>query len=357
MESEPQAKRIKGPSLYVKDISLSKNAQKKTQGKLPKKTLDFEFLPREQKKIARELKLYYLTSQLLWYTQTGQVRLLRPLFKELKKKFPASAESSYFQALGDYARGKQAQAIAAVVQALEKKPAFARAWNLKGLLLSNAEQNVQALLCFQKASTINPYHQNYVYNLGLAFYKLGQYSKAMGSSKRALELKINYASPHYLQALIYRKQGQARKAFASFTLADEFGQKGTEFYLDYLDLTQELEEAVESLRLAKLLSRKKNKSAPVLRSLAQVWQNSGDYSRALHFLKPLIYKPEAKKNDHRNYVFALVKRGLPVHSYIDRMPLKGEEKKSLKLYAQYLSRKFKRLKLLRAQDPVLNLKK
>ena len=362
IENSPQSSKIRQYSQYGENVNSentkpSQSSSKSTKGKSLKNTLGFAFLPDEQRQIARELELYYLNSRLLWYTQTRQTKLLRPLFKQLKKKFPHSAQRDYFQALAYHSAGKQAQALAASEQALKKDPAFARAWNLKGLLLSNAEQDAQSLLCFQKASALNPYHQNYVYNLGLAFYKLGQYSKAMAASKRALDLKSNYANPHYLQALIYRKEGKVRKAFAAFTLAEEFGLKGTEFYLDYLDLVQELGESAESLRLAKLLSQKRNKSAAMLRSLAQVWQNSGGYSQALRFLRALIRRAEANKSDHKNYVFVIVKKGLPAPAYINAMPLKGQAKKELKLYAQELSKKFKRLKLLQAQDPVLRLKK
>lgn len=311
----------------------------------------------EEREITKELELYHLTSQLLWYIQTKQRKISLALFKKLKKKFPYSAESDYFQALEYHNTGKEALSLRAVEEALKKRPTFARAWNLKGLLLSNAEQNTQALLCFQKAKSINPYHQNYAYNLGLAFYKLGEYGKAMEASKKALELKSNYASPHYLQALIYRRQGQAHKALAAFTLAEEFGQSGTEFYLDYLDLAQELGEIGESIRLAKLLSRKRNKKASVLRSLARVWQNSGDYSQALKILNLLIQKPEAKKDDYKNYVFVLVKKGLPVYPYIKSTPLAPIDKKNLKLYAQKIHKKFKRLKLLKAQDPLLPRKR
>ena len=319
-----------------------------------KNPLGFAFPLHEQKKTARRLNLYHLTSRLLWYIQTKQNKISLSLFRRLKKDFPDSSETRYFQALYHYKTGRQAQALSSLEKSLGKNPDFARAWNLKGLLFSNAEQNVDALHCFQKASEINPYHQNYIYNLGLAFYKLGEYAKAMTMSKRALQLKSNYSSPHYLQALIYRRQGHSYKAFASFTLAEEFGQKGREFYLDYLDLAQELGELTEGLRLAKLLSKKRNKNAPLLRSLASVWQKSGDYSRALVYLRALLHKKDEVNNrDYKNYVFVLVKKGLKTSPRIHALPLKKEEKEKLKLYAQNLRKEFNRLKLLKAQDPVI----
>ena len=53
------------------------------------------------------------------------------------------------------------------------------------------------------------------YNLGIAYYKDGQYSDAIAALKKAVELRGDYKEAYYMMGLSQQKTGQSSNAIKS----------------------------------------------------------------------------------------------------------------------------------------------
>ncbi len=311
------------------------------------------FSKQDQQRAEKQLLLKRLVSQLLWYIRSKQYKIARPILNTLKKKFPHSHETDYFVGLYNYNKGKYSLCLELLTRATAKKVDFSRAWNLRGITLSKLDRHSEALHDFQKAIEFNRYHPDYSYNLAVTFYTLGKYKKALEKSKQASLLKPNFSTAFYLQALIHYAQGKLKASLACFAIAEDFGQKGDEFFTDYLRAAQKLKNHQEAIRIAGILSKKQHKSISILRILGQVWRHYGEYKKAKRFLSHLSYQPQAKHNDREDYVYVLVQLGQNPYKPIMGLPIGHQEKKALLNYSQKTIQTKRRQELLKTVDPIL----
>jgi TolB-like protein/class 3 adenylate cyclase len=80
------------------------------------------------------------------------------------------------------------QAIEALQQALQLSPNFADGFALLALIRNNLGQAEEAIRLINKAMALNPYYsRDYLYNLGRAYYALGDYDNAVQALEKALE--------------------------------------------------------------------------------------------------------------------------------------------------------------------------
>ena len=156
------------------------------------------------------------------------------LMRKLKRLAPDSAELLYFEALQFYEKGERGRALAKLKEANENAPHISRAWNLRGIILSEADRVAEARPAFEQAVLHNPYNPNYVYNLASALYRLGEIDAAEKHTRRSLRLKANLSESYYLQARIHRDRREFSDALKAFGLAQDYGQKSQSFLLDYL---------------------------------------------------------------------------------------------------------------------------
>ena len=77
---------------------------------------------------------------------------------------------------------------------------------VQGQSISDAKEKVEAM------PDDPPRH----YNLGIAYYKAGQYSDAIGAFQRAVELKQDYKEAYYNLGLSQQKSGQTSNAIKSY---------------------------------------------------------------------------------------------------------------------------------------------
>ena len=338
---------------FSTDLFASPNAKSRVKSNISliQQNKVYRLSSQEKKIITKELELYSIVSQIIFYTKINQTRRSLILFSKLKQRYPSSAESNYFQALRYHAVNDNAKALIEIQKTKEKNPELSMAWNLEGIIHSNAENDDLALIAFKKAIELNPYEHDFVYNLALSFYKLGDYKNAIRMTTRSIDLKPNFSKSYYLQALAYYKYKNLSQALISFAFAEDFGEESTDFYLDYLKLAQELKDIKEVIIITQKLSVKIKRNSIARRAISQVWQDIGDYKKALQELKPLATSQNANISDKKKYIYLLVKNKRSILRFVNN--LNSKEREELKLYAQEIHEKTDRFDSLKAQDPLL----
>jgi TolB-like protein len=179
---------------------------------------------------------------------------------ELAKKAIALDESHPFghSLLGDvYLWKKQHErAIAELEQAITLNPNDADGLSTLGGVLSWAGRERETIALVEKAMRLNPvYPVWYVWNLGHAFFMMGQYEEAIMQLKRALIRTPNYPPAHAYLTLSYIELGREEEARAEAKafkrLSPETPLEAWRHRLPYKD-EKILERALEGFRKAGL---------------------------------------------------------------------------------------------------------
>lgn len=88
------------------------------------------------------------------------------------------------------------EAVEALDRSIELSPSYADAYALKALIRNNQGQGEEAIRLIEKGMTLNPHYSwDYLYNLGLAYYLLGDYDKAASSLEQALQRNESPSHP------------------------------------------------------------------------------------------------------------------------------------------------------------------
>lgn len=99
-----------------------------------------------------------------------------------------------------------------------KSPNKARAYMNRGYAYGNKQQWPQAIADFTKVNEINPnYHAAAYYNLGMAYWTLGQREKSLQNYSQACVVDTMYADAYYGRAVAYFYMNEPDKAFDDYT--------------------------------------------------------------------------------------------------------------------------------------------
>ncbi|MCB1309499.1 MAG: tetratricopeptide repeat protein [Leptospiraceae bacterium] len=310
-----------------------------------------EFTEKEYEDARKSLDLMEISARLLIAFRYEQKAQIAADLRRINEIAPESAERFFFEALNFYQQNEKGRSLVAVDEAIKRKPWFARAWNLKGLLLSEADRLPEAMTCFQKAIELGPYHPTYVYNLASVMYRLGMQQEALRTARRATYLKPNLAEAHYLQGLLLRDEGDFNESAKSFESALVYGEESTRFILDYIQIAETVGNDEKVLDLCK---RIENRDDPeVFRTLARIHIKHGEYGKAAYMMGRVLQKPEANLGDRKIYVFTLFKSGVrDLQIRIRRMTILDREKEALLSYLQELEENQSRT--VDVRDPILN---
>ncbi|MCR9143578.1 MAG: tetratricopeptide repeat protein [bacterium] len=314
------------------------NAKSDAKQKKPALPPVYQPTPEEIEAAEKRIALKQTTAELV-VAYKYQLRTSVPyLMRKLKAVAPDSPEMQYFTALGLYEKGERGRALIQLKEATYRAPHFSRAWNLRGIILSEADRLPEARSAFEAAVQHNPYNPNYVYNLASVLYRLGDQPAAEQSAKRSIKLKANLSEGYYLIARIHRDRKEYGPALLAFKQANLYGQKSQDFLLDYL-LAAEAggdEKVVPDLadRLAGV------RDPRTLRELARIYSRFGEYKKAAERLNRLLPSKEAKAADRQAYVRALHKsKAKPrvIKGAILRIPkIKAKEREALLEYQRTL---------------------
>ena len=308
----------------------------------------------EREKIKLDFKKRHIVAKLYWFIKIKQYDLVWGLLKKLETQFPTAYETYYFKAWYFYYKKEYLKSFLKIDKALKENPNYAPAWNLRGILLSFLDKESEAELAYEKATQNNIYHSDYHYNLAYSLYKNKKDKKALKVITKVIYLKPNSASAFYLKALIYEKQKELFKSLAAFTLAEDFGLKGKQFYLDFASVIVQLNLKEELLRLTKKLSKSKSQEINFLRKLEKLWSYLGKTKKALALQKALVTHSKASYSDRKRLVYLLEKLHISSSSYIQKMKIHEKEKKLLKIYAYSCRRYQKQQAILKSIDPIID---
>jgi tetratricopeptide (TPR) repeat protein len=117
--------------------------------------------------------------------------------------------------------GQQEAAIVSYDKAIEIKPDFHQAWNIRGNALSALGRQEAAIVSFDKAIEIKPDFYVAWHNRGFALSKLGQQEAAIVSYDKAIEIKPDFYQAWNKRGLALSKLGQQEAAIASYDKAIE----------------------------------------------------------------------------------------------------------------------------------------
>lgn len=313
---------------------------------------DFEWNEEKLEAARRRIKIRNLTAALLNAYTYGQMNLVPNLQRELETLDPDGAWTHYFRALAAHDREKRGEAMVHCDEALRKDPGLSRAWNLKGLLLLDADRAAEARDAFQRAVEHNPYSPNHSYNLAAALHRLGANEDALLYARRAVELRANFSEALYLESLLLHRLERSREAVAAIAAAREYGMDGQRFYLDYLRIARAAENDEGLVIAVKELAG--SDDPLILRELGRVHLYFGEFEAAAARLRKLAPKPEADMNDWKDLVRAVLLSDGSVIAELRRMRLEPEQRRELLDYYQEL--RAVRNQSLQPREPVVNSK-
>lgn len=303
-------------------------------------TKPYQPAPAELETARKRIALRQYTAQLV-VAYKYQIKANVPyLMRQLKALAPESPEYKYFHALQLYENEKRGRALILLAESVYAAPHFSRAWNLQGILLSEADRLAEAQASFEKAVEHNPYNPNYMYNLASVLYRRGQLPAALNSSNRAIDLKPNLAEAYYLKGRVHRDTQATGPALLAFKQAADFGLKTPDFLLDYMLVAEAAGDDRIVPDLAERLSA--TRDPRTLRELARIHASFGEYREAARYSARLLGTDEVKTVDRQRYIFALHrlhKKNKPaVLAAIARIPkIKQEERAALEQYYRKLA--------------------
>ena len=127
------------------------------------------------------------------------------------------------------------EAIEALEKAVSLSPSYADGYALLALINNNLGNGEKAIKYIEKGIELNPYYSwDYLYNLGRAHYKLGEFSEAASFLEQALDRTPAVSQPKYFLAASYAQLGKIDDAEWVIT---ELGMESPEITLSQIQDT------------------------------------------------------------------------------------------------------------------------
>ena len=310
---------------------------------------------KNKKNILKDIEKRHIIAKLFWFIKIKQYSLVWPLLKKLENNFSEAAETNYFKAWHYYHKRQYLYSLIENKKAIKKKVEYAPAWNLEGVLLSLMDREKEALLAYKMAVKFNSYHPDYQYNLAYSLYKNKKWQEALKRIKKTIYLKPNSGKAFYLEALLYAKEAKFFQSIASFTIAEDFGISGEQFYLDFTSVVAQVNLEDELLRLIKILSKSKSKEIQYLRKLANLWNYLGEAKKSVAIYKLIVQDPKTTHSDRKRFVYFLEKQKIDSFPYIKKINnISKKEKKLLEIYAHSCRNYQRQQSMLKSIDPILD---
>ena len=101
----------------------------------------------------------------------------------------------------------------------------------QGRLCSTYGNDKAAVIYYKKALELDPLDVSAIFNMGISYGELGDYSKALSFINQAIKLKPSQAEFYYGRGRVYLLSGEKSKAMQDFNLA---AQSGSQDALEYI---------------------------------------------------------------------------------------------------------------------------
>ncbi len=119
------------------------------------------------------------------------------------------------------------------------------------------------------------------FNLGIAYFKAGQFTDAIGAFEKAIELKADYKEAFYNLGLAQQKAGQTSNAIKSFKRATELDPKYADAHGALGGAYQKIKSTRNAIRSYQAAIRINGKKATWHYNLGILYQTREDYPNAI----------------------------------------------------------------------------
>ena len=192
------------------------------------------------------------------------------------------------------------KAIELYSQAIKINPAYYKAYNNRGILKMNNENEKGAMEDYNKAIELNPNYANAYYNRAILKSK-GDRKGAMDDYDKAIELCPNYAKAYYNRAILKNKKGDRKGAIDDYNKAIALEPNYAKAYnnrADLLRITGKLENAMADINIA---IEKDNTDFVAYITRGEIYMDMGKYDEAIpDFDQALAINGSSKSAlDHR----------------------------------------------------------
>jgi Flp pilus assembly protein TadD len=174
----------------------------------------------------------------------------------------------------------------------------------EGLRKMWAENWLEALDCFKKATHLNPQYTKAWSNLGVCYGKLGRYQEAIDACKRAIKINPDDAAAHNNLGAMYGNLGRSQEAAEAFKQAIRIKPDDADAHYNlgvvYGDLgrhQEEIDAYTQAIRI-------KPENADAHNNLGIAYANLGRYGEAIETYKQAIRIKPDHAEAHNNLGFA-----------------------------------------------------
>ena len=178
-------------------------------------------------------------------------------------------------------------------------------WSILGGANKNLDRLLEASVCFQKVTELNPnYHEGFN-NLAVSLKGLGKFSEAINAYKKAIELAPNFPEVYFNLGMLYQHQGSLLEAETTYQRAIELRPN---YYqaLNNLGLVlqnqKKIEQAIEAFKNAVHLNPD---SAQIWFNFSGTLKQANDFEKAVFASKKAVLKSpqNLKYNFSFNFLF------------------------------------------------------
>ena len=320
-------------------------------GRLIIKEFDESALFTDEELAAARIRLQrrQLGTELFYAFMFHQKERVNTLLGQMRKVAPKSEDYQYYSALREYRAGQRGRAMNFLKAAVKINPRYDPAWNLMGLIFTQADRYKDARDAFEKAVEAAPYEPAYTYNLATAMARQGHPREALEQTERSIQLKGNFSDAYHLQAKVLRDLGQYDTALTSFEKANFYGVNTPDFLLDWLRVAHKAGADKKALQLCARIGGERSE---VLRIHADIRLKHAEFKRAIPILRTLTTRKDVKPQDRRRYIYALHKAGYNPNVGLRTLRISAKERTSLLAYIKELRLQKKDAPVVR--DPILS---
>ncbi len=255
----------------------------------------------EKNKISLEKKRLISQINLLFFSNNNDLAYNK--IKELQKLPETEAYTNYFFAIWESKQENYISAINYLNTCLKYNPNFDPAWNLYGFLQSKAGNLELALDAFKKATSLEPYHPVYRYNLARIYWLLNNDKEALREIDKLIELRDNFPEAYYLKGMILEKSN-IEESLNQYHQALIRNFNHEEFLIRFFNLSLKHNKTEYLTILIEKTQNLLNQEIMILRF--QTFLQYGEYKNSLYeFYKIILHSLNTQKDLESHYTTLL----------------------------------------------------
>jgi tetratricopeptide (TPR) repeat protein len=278
--------------------------------------LSFSFLRAQESEINKEneliqskIELDKVGRNIINALRYGKFSLADSEWKKIQNDiYKNEAEFYYLAGAIFYTRMDWPEAKDNLQKALILEPNHEAASYLVGMIFAQEDNWLAAKKTWLETNKISPYNPFYHFNLGVAYFILGEYEQAIASLLLSLEYKPNYSEAKTILAKTYLETGEflnARREIESILETDPKNQLAMNLYGRVLyEIEKDPKKALSFLRNERALGWREKKV------YARCYFEVRKWREAESLFRTIAFSPFADEYDQSFYLNLLLNLGL-----------------------------------------------